>query len=379
YGCVTGQGNGQGGREHGQKADQLPGYRRIDDPAAREHVARVWGVEPQTLPGAGRSAYELFDALGTPDGPSALLLFGSNPVLSAPHAGHITARLTELDLLVVADFVRSETAAMADVVFPVTQWAEEEGTMTNLEGRVLRRRRAQDPPPGVRSDLDVLHGLAVRLGQPAARFPTDPREVFDELRAASSGGPADYSGITWERIDAGEALHWPCPAAQGDATPHPGTPRLFIERFAHPDGRAKFIPAEHTGPAERVSPEFPLRGTTGRVLAHYQSGAQTRRVAELAAADPETFVEVHPDTAIAAGLVDGAAARVVACRGAVLATVRFDDSMRSDTVFLPFHFPGEGRANLLTNPALDPISRMPEFKVCAVRLEPLVSGERSEP
>ncbi|MGH3903681.1 MAG: molybdopterin oxidoreductase family protein [Pseudonocardiaceae bacterium] len=386
YGCVTGQGNGQGGREHGQKADQLPGYRRIDDPAAREHVAQVWGVDPQTLPGAGRSAYELFDALGTPEGPGALLLFGSNPVVSSPHAGHITRRLAELDLLVVADFVLSETAAMADVVLPVTQWAEEEGTMTNLEGRVLRRRRAQDPPPGVRSDLDVLHGLAVRLGQPTERFPTDPRDVFDELRAASSGGPADYSGITWERLDAGEALHWPCPAAQGDAaahpgSAHPGTPRLFTERFAHPDGRAKFIPVEHTGPAERVNPEFPLRGTTGRVLGHYQSGAQTRRVAELAAADPETFVEVHPDTAVAAGLVDGAAARVVARRGAVLATVRFDDSMRSDTVFLPFHFPGEGRANLLTNPALDPISRMPEFKVCAVRLEPVsgAPGERSEP
>ncbi len=363
YGCVTGQGNGQGGREHGQKADQLPGYRRIDDPAARAHVAGVWGVDPDTLPGVGRSAYELLDALGSPTGPSVLLLFGSNPVVSAPNAGHITGRLAALDLLVVADLVVSETARMADVVLPVTQWAEEEGTMTNLEGRVLRRRRALDPPPGVRSDLDVLHGLAVRLGQPAARFGTDPREVYDELRAASAGGPADYTGITWERLDAGEALHWPCPDAA-----HPGTPRPFTERFAHPDGRARFVPVEHIGPAERVSPAFPLRGTTGRVLAHYQSGAQTRLVPELLAADPETFVEVHSDTAAAAGLSDGARARVVARRGTVLATVRTDDSLRADTVFLPFHYPGEQRANLLTNPALDPVSRMPEFKVCAVRL-----------
>ncbi|MGH3979221.1 MAG: molybdopterin oxidoreductase family protein, partial [Pseudonocardiaceae bacterium] len=372
YGCITGQGNGQGGREHGQKSDQLPGYRRIDDPDAREHVARVWGVDAEALPGPGRSAYELLDALGTPGGPRALLVFGSNPAVSAPHAGHVVGRLAALDLLVVADLVPGETVQLADVVLPVTQWAEEEGTMTNLEGRVLRRRRAIDPPDGVRSDLDVLHGLAVRLGQPAGRFPVEPRAVYDELRAASAGGTADYAGITWERLDAGEALYWPCPDPG-----HPGTPRLFTERFAHPDGRARFVPVdpgvlENVGPAERAGGAYPLRATTGRVLAQYQSGAQTRRVPELLAADPEGFVEVHPDTAAGAGVVEGARARVVGRRGSVLATVRTDDSMRTDTVFLPFHFPGDERANLVTNPALDPVSRMPEFKVCAVRLEPVV-------
>ncbi|MER7083532.1 molybdopterin oxidoreductase family protein, partial [Saccharopolyspora kobensis] len=155
YGCLTGQGNGQGGREHGQKADQLPGYRMIDDPRAREHVAGIWGVPPEVLPGPGRSAYELLDALGTAHGPRALLVFGSNPVVSAPNAAHIGARLSALDMLVVADFVPSETARIADVVLPVTQWAEEEGTMTNLEGRVLRRRRLQVPPGHARSDLEV--------------------------------------------------------------------------------------------------------------------------------------------------------------------------------------------------------------------------------
>ncbi len=373
YGCITGQGNGQGGREHGQKSDQLPGYRKIDDPAAREHVAGVWGVDPADLPGPGRSAYELFDALATPSGPRALLVFGSNPAVSAPHAGHVTERLAALDMLVVVDFVPNETAELADVVLPVTQWAEEEGTMTNLEGRVLRRRRAVDPPEGVRTDLAVLAGLAVRLGQPAERFPPDPRAVYDELRAASAGGVADYSGISWERLDAGEALYWPCPGPD-----HPGTPRLFTERFAHPDGRARFGSADHgdVGPAERCDAEYPLRATTGRVLSHYQSGAQTRRSAELLAADPEAFVEVHPETAAAVGLADEARARVVARRGATLATVRTDESMRTDTVFLPFHYPDDERANLLTNPALDPVSRMPEFKVCAVRLEP-VSGNAS--
>ncbi|MPZ66948.1 MAG: molybdopterin-dependent oxidoreductase [Pseudonocardiaceae bacterium] len=378
YGCITGQGNGQGGREHGQKSDQLPGYRKIDDPAAREHVAGVWGVDPADLPGPGRSAYELLDALATPSGPRALLVFGSNPAVSAPHAGHVTERLAALDLLVVADFVPSETAELADVVLPVTQWAEEEGTMTNLEGRVLRRRRAVDPPEGLRTDLEVLAGLAVRLGQPAERFPPDPQAVYDELCAASAGGLADYSGISRERLDAGEALFWPCPGPG-----HPGTPRLFTERFAHADGRARFGSADHddVGPAERSDAEYPLRATTGRVLSHYQSGAQTRRSSELLAAAPEAFVEVHPETAAAVGLADETRARVVARRGATLATVRTDDSMRTDTVFIPFHFPGDERANLLTNPALDPVSRIPEFKACAVRLEPVsgpVNGHASD-
>ncbi|UJW36411.1 molybdopterin oxidoreductase family protein [Saccharothrix sp. AJ9571] len=363
FGCLTGQGNGQGGREHGQKADQLPGYRRIDDPAAREHVAGVWGVPADSLPGPGRSAYELLDALGTEDGPRGLMVFGSNVLVSAPRSAHIADRLGALDFLVVADLVLSETAALADVVLPITQWAEEEGTMTNIEGRVLFRRRAIDPPEGVRTDLDVLSGLASRLGQPDGRFPADAGTVFEELRAASKGGLADYSGITYDRLRAGERLHWPVPG-----TDHPGSPRVFLDRFAHADGRARFHPVDHRGPAEPTDDEYPLQATTGRVLQHYQSGAQTRLIDELTDAVPEAFVEVHPDTAARAGLADGDWASVESRRGAVRARVRCVPSIRPDLVFVPFHFPGAQRANLLTNPALDPTSRMPEFKVCAVRL-----------
>ncbi|MEU2389377.1 molybdopterin oxidoreductase family protein [Streptomyces sp. NPDC007369] len=370
YGCLTGQGNGQGGREHGQKADQLPGYRMLTDPDARAHVAAVWGVDPDSLPGPGRSAYELLDALGTDGGPRALLVFGSNPVVSAPRAARIADRLASLDLLVVADFVPSETADMADVVLPVTQWAEEEGTMTSLEGRVLRRRRLLTPPGEARSDLDVLRGLAVRLGQDPDRFPAAPREVFDELRRASRGGRADYSGISYERLDAGEALHWPCPETPDGAAPHPGTPRLFLDSFAHPDGLARFAEVEHRDAAETPDPDYPLYATTGRVLAQYQSGAQTRRVPELAAAAPEAFVEIHPDTAARMGLAEGAAAEVTSARGSTTAVVRLVPTLRTDTVFLPFHFAGAGRANLITSAALDPRSRMPEFKVCAVRVGP---------
>ncbi|SDK85354.1 assimilatory nitrate reductase catalytic subunit [Nonomuraea maritima] len=358
YGCLTGQGNGQGGREHGQKADQLPGYRKIDDPAAREHVAGVWGIPADDLPGPGRSAYELLDALGRPDGPRALLLFGSNPIVSAPDSERVAARIGDLDLLVACDIVMSETAVLADVVLPVTQWAEETGTMTNLEGRVLLRRRAVAPPPQVRSDLDVIAGLAARLGH---RFASDPAEVFDELRRASAGGPADYSGITYERIAAGPGVFWPCPQDG-----HPGTPRPFLDAFATPDGRARFVAVQHRPPAEEPDDDYPVYLSTGRVLAQYQSGAQTRRIAPLVEAAPEPYVELHPDLAARLDIAPGDVVRVSSRRGETKVVARISDSIRRDTVFMPFHWEG---ANRLTNPALDPTSRMPEFKVCAVRVE----------
>ncbi|MFH8986969.1 molybdopterin oxidoreductase family protein [Streptomyces sp. NPDC017940] len=368
YGCLTGQGNGQGGREHGQKADQLPGYRKLTDPAARAHVAGVWGVDPEALPGPGRSAYELLDALGGEV--RSLLLMGSNPVVSAPHATHVEERIRSLDFLAVADVVLSETALLADVVLPVTQWAEETGTVTNLEGRVLLRRRAVDPPQGVRSDLQVLHGLAARLGH-GKGFPAEPEEVFEELRRASSGGLADYAGISYERLAEGdgEGLFWPCPAVAEGAPAHPGTERLFLDRFATDDGRARFVPVTHRAAAEETDAGYPVVLTTGRVLAQYQSGAQTRRVDELNAAAPGPFVELHPRLAARLRVADGDAVAVVSRRGRVVVPARVTPAIRPDTVFMPFHWPGAGRANTLTHPALDPVSRMPEFKVCAVRVE----------
>ncbi|MFC8819552.1 molybdopterin oxidoreductase family protein [Streptomyces rochei] len=380
YGCLTGQGNGQGGREHGQKADQLPGYRKLTDPAARRHVAGVWGVDPDSLPGPGRSAYELLDALGTDI--RSLLVMGSNPVVSAPRAAHVEERLRSLDFLAVCDVVLSETAALADVVLPVTQWAEETGTTTNLEGRVLLRRRAITPPEGVRSDLEVLHELAGRLGVEKG-FPTRPEEVFDELRRASAGGPADYSGIDYRRLAEENGVFWPCPAPAGAddgdtgraAGPHPGTPRLFLDRFATDDGRARFVPVTHRPSAEEPDDEYPVLLTTGRVVAQYQSGAQTRRVDELNAAAPGPFVELHPRLAARLGAAEGDPVAVVSRRGRAVAPARITPGIRPDTVFMPFHWPGEGRANTLTNPALDPTSRMPEFKVCAVRVEAVEAVE----
>jgi assimilatory nitrate reductase catalytic subunit len=235
--------------------------------------------------------------------------------------------------------------------------------MTNLEGRVLRRRRAVDPPAGVPSDLEAMCAIAERLGA-GEYFSSDPREVFSELRRATAGGAADYYGITYERIDREDGVFWPCPAED-----HPGTPRMFLDSFATPDGRARFHPVEYRSAAEEPDEEFPLYLTTGRVMQQYQSGTQTRRVRQLNEAVPEAFVEMHPSMALSSGIGNGDPVRVITRRGAANVRAHLTPAIRMDTLFMPFHFAGPGRANLLTNPALDPASRMPEFKVCAARIE----------
>ncbi|HKH08762.1 MAG TPA: molybdopterin oxidoreductase family protein, partial [Agromyces sp.] len=349
YGTLTGQGNGQGGREHGQKCDQLPGYRKITDPEARAHVAQVWGVEPDTIPGPGIPAVELLQSLGAPGGVRALLVHGSNLVVSSPNVTAVHEGLAALDLLVVCDFFLSETAALADVVLPITQWAEEEGTMTSLEGRVIRRRRAISPPEGVRDELWILAELARRL-ECTATFDTDPELVFEELRLASEGGIADYSGIDYAMLDRGEAAFWPYPRGSE------GTPRLFAVRFAHPDGLARLV-AVSVRESARPRPEVgELTLLTGRLLEHYQSGAQTRRVPELDEAQPEALASMHPSTAERLGIADGELVELANVRGTVRCRARLTADIRPDSVFLPFHY-GDGQtANLLTSDAVDPIS-----------------------
>ncbi len=363
WGCLTGQGNGQGGREHGQKADQLPGYRLLANPAHRAEVAAVWGVSPDSLPQPGLPACELLAATGGGAPIRGLLVFACNLLVSAPDAGALRTRLEAAELLVVADPFLSETAAIADVVLPVAQWAEEDGTMTNLEGRILLRRQAKPLPPGVWTDLQVIAGLAGRLGA-GAHFSGDAATTGAEFRRATAGGMADYAGAGWDRLPAEAGVFWPCPD-----TAHPGTPRLFLDHFAHPDGRARFHAIEHGGPAEQPCADFPLILTTGRVMGHYQSGAQTRRVPELAAAEPAAFAEIHPDTARQHGVSAGDAVRLTTRRGTARMAARLTRDIRRDTVFVPFHWGGEGSANRLTIAAVDPVSRIPEYKACAVRLD----------
>ncbi|GAC1368238.1 MAG: molybdopterin oxidoreductase family protein [Pseudarthrobacter sp.] len=360
YGTLT----GQGGRERGQKADQLPGYRKITDPAARAHVAGVWGVPEETIPGPGLPAVQLLKSLGKPDGVRCLLVHASNIAVASPDANAVIAGLRSLDFLVVCDFFMSETAAEADLVLPVLQWAEEEGTLTNLEGRVLRRRRAIQPPSGARSELWIMARLAEALDAPST-YSEDPETVFEELRLASAGGLADYSGIDYAMLDRGEAAYWPYPAGST------GTPRLFLDTFAHPDGKAVMTavaPRRRRAPAGTSSGDgtAPAATTmtliTGRLLEHYQSGAQTRRVSELLATQPEATVQIHPAAAAGMGIAEGAFVSVANERGEVICRAELSTAIRPETVFLPFHFPGLGSANRLTEAATDPISGMPEFK-----------------
>ena len=359
YGTLTGQGNGQGGREHGQKADQLPGYRKITDPAARAHVAGVWGVPESLIPGPGLPAVQLLKSLGKPDGVRCLIVHASNIAVASPDAGSVIEGIRSLDFMVVCDFFMSETAAEADLVLPVLQWAEEEGTLTNLEGRVLRRRRALQPPEGARSELWIMARLAEALDAPST-YSEDPETVFEELRLASAGGLADYSGIDYAMLDRGEAAYWPYPAGST------GTPRLFLEEFAHADGKAVMTavtPRRRRTPAANPDPDAKtMTLITGRLLEHYQSGAQTRRVSELMASQPEAKMQIHPAAAASMGITDGAFVSVANERGEVVCRAELSTAIRPETVFLPFHFPELGSANRLTEAATDPISGMPEFK-----------------
>jgi assimilatory nitrate reductase catalytic subunit len=362
YGCLTGQGNGQGGREHGQKADQLPGYRLIEVDEHRKAVAEVWGVDPAALPRKGKSAFELLDSLGK-GGVRGLFVMGSNVAVAAPHLARIESRLKSLDLLVVCDAFHNETSALAHAFFPVYQWAEEDGTMTNLEGRVIRRRAVAHPPTGPRSDIDVLRGLAERLGCGEKFAFRTSAAVFDELRRATAGAAADYSGITYQKIDASDGVFWPCGSPE-----HPGTPRLFAERFDHADGRARFFAVEHRPAGEEPNAEFPLYFTTGRYKEHYNSGAQTRIIGQLRNARPVPSLQLHPQLARRHRVVAGSRVTVESRRGKVDFAAEITPDIRPDTLFAPFHWGGRMAANLLTGASLDPVSRMPEFKLSAVRI-----------
>jgi assimilatory nitrate reductase catalytic subunit len=361
---VTGQGNGQGGREHGQKAEQLPGARDIENPEHRAYIASVWGCDPDDIPGRGRTAVEIMQDIhaGKIKG---LLSICFNPIVSLPDTGFTAEALNGLEFFGVVDFFLSETAFHADVVLPGSLQEEDEGVVCTAEGRVVKINAAVDPPGNARRDWEIYCDLAARLGR-GHWFPyTSTREIFEELRVASKGGIADYAGITWERLEAEHGIFWPCPSED-----HPGTPRLYEDlRFPTPTGRAQFVAVRFRPPAEVVDTDYPVWLTTGRVISQYLSGTQTRRIGPLVHQYPEPLLELHPRLAEQHGIATGDLVRVSSRRGTITLPASVVATIRPDSVFIPYHWSGRLAANQLTNPVLDPVSKIPEFKVCAVRIE----------
>jgi assimilatory nitrate reductase catalytic subunit len=364
-GCtmITGQGNGQGGREHGQKCDQLPGGRSIADPAARAHVAKVWGIAPEEIPQAGLSAQEIMNAIHAGE-IKALLSTCFNPLVSLPQAAFTREALSKLEFFGVIDFFMSETAQHADVVLAGSLQEEEEGVTANVEGRVIHIQKAVDPPGNARADSWIICEIARRLGQGPKFAFSSTREIFDELREASRGGIADYYGISYERIDREYGVPWPCPSPD-----HPGTPRLFeggVSLF--PDGKCRFNVTEWRESGDPIAEDFPLYFTTGRVVSQYLSGTQTRRLGGLVDMYPEPRVELHPRLAEANGIADGDWVTVTSRRGEITLRALVVRTIRPDTVFVPYHWANEKSANVLTHRTLDPRSKIPEFKVSACRI-----------
>lgn len=373
YATITGQANGQGGREHGQKCDQLPGGRDIENPEHRAHVAGVWGVRPEDLPRAGVDAYELFRRIDRGE-VKGLLSLCFNPKVSLPDSQFVARMLDKLDFYAAIDFFLNETAHHADIVLPGSLQEEDEGVVTSAEGRVIKINKAVDCPGDARQDWRILQDIARALGREHGFTFQQPREIFEELRKASAGGVADYAGLTYERIEREKGIFWPCPRED-----HPGTPRLFEEgswnsvakgagRFYFPDGKARFHVAPYTPPAEDVDAQYPVILTTGRVVSHYLSGTQTRRIGPLVDQYPQPRVEIHPRLAGTLGIADGDWVVVESRRGNVCLQALVVTTIRPDTVFVPYHWPGPKSINRVTHAAQDPISKIPEYKVCAVRV-----------
>ncbi len=366
---ITGQGNGQGGREHGHKCDQLPGNRDIANPEHRAAVAAAWGCDESEIPGKGLSAEEIIEAIHA-GAVKGLLSICFNPLVSAPDTAFTGEALDRLEFYTVIDFFLSESGQHADVVLPGSLHEEDEGTSTSGEGRIIKINAPVTPPGEARRDWEILLDLAERLGR-GHYFPySNTHEIFDELCRASSGGLADYTGATWERIEAEHGLFWPVPSVG-----HPGTPRLFEGgHFNHPDGKARFHGVPFRESAEVVDDDYPVWLTTGRVVSQYLSGTQTRRIGGLVEQYPAPLCEIHPNLASPLGITDGDLVTVESRRGSMTLPARVVTTIRPDTIFIPYHWPGAQAANQLTNRALDPISRMPEFKVAAVRVARAGSG-----
>lgn len=365
---LTGQANGQGGRELGQKSDQLPGTRPIDDPQHRAHIASVWGVHSEQIPQSGRfTAAEFFPAIERGD-IRALIVVGANPLLSAPDSAGVLRALRKLDLLVVLDPIWTETAELAHVVLPAGGFGITEGTVTTVEARITPVPAA---PRNLRpslacQDWKIIKELANRLGK-GYLFPySHTRDIFDELRHATKGAKADYSGLDWDALFQGQHMHWPAPEGLWG-----GTQRLYTDTFAHPDGKAQFSTMQPGPSLESPSADYPLRLITGRQGPHYNSGAQTRYISGLSKTPTDVLI-IHPQTAVQFGVENGQPVEVCNTRGTITLTARLSQDIRPDTVFASMHGPFNASVNHLVPSEPLGLSGMPEFKHVPVSVRPVV-------
>lgn len=357
---LRGQNNVQGACDMGALPDVLPGYQRLDDQVL-EKFATVWQGAIANRPGLTVVEMMHAAAQGRIKG---MYIMGENPVVSDPNAGEVRKALRNLDFLVVQDIFLSETAELADVVLPAAAWAEKEGSYTSTERRVQWSQKAVEPPGEARPDWQIVCEIGAKAGTRGnsgelARWNySSPASVLAEIVTVTP----QYAGITAERLQkqVGGIL-WPCPTPE-----HPGTEILHQERFATADGRARFAPVRYRPPVEAVSADYPLILTTGRIGTHFNAGAMTRRSQSLSRYAPDPFVEVNPQDAAHLGLAGREWAILSTARGHVQVRVAIADGMAPGTVFVPFHFPG---INDLTIEALDPASRIPEFKVAACRID----------
>ena len=349
---LRGQNNVQGACDMGGLPDVFSGYQKVTDPQARARMQAAWGVGG--LPEKpGLKVTEMLPAAH--DGTlKAMYIIGENPLVSDADLNHAEKSLARLEFLVVQDIFLTETAQKADVVLPSACYAEKEGTFSNTERRVQRVRQAVEPPGDSRSDWETICAIATRMGTPMSYG--SARDIMEEIRRVTPS----YAGISYERIEH-EGIHWPCPNEE-----HPGTPILHREQFT--SGKGVFHAIDFVPPAERADGDFPLYLTTGRLLYQYHTGTMTMKSAGLNDLAPDCFVEISSADAGKYAVLDGARVNIASRRGTIQARVKVSTQAVTGTVFIPFHY-ARAAANRLTNAALDPISGIPEFKVCAVKLE----------
>jgi len=348
---LRGQNNVQGSCDMGGLPNVYTGYQRVDDEGVRQKFEKAWGVSLSPRPGLTLMEMMKEIAAGKL---KALFILGENPLLSDPDAAKVKKELKELDLLVVQDIFLSETAELAHVVLPGTSFAEKDGTFTNTERRVQRVRKAIDPVGNSRADWQILCDLSTRLGYPMKY--ESPKEIMTEIASLTPS----YGGIHYDRIEP-LGLQWPCPTAD-----HPGTPFLHKDRFARGKGKLHITP--YAPPPELPDDAYPFLLTTGRVLYHYHS-VISRKSKGLSEIYPEGVLDMNPDDARRLGIQPGDGwVEVTSRRGKVRVKAREADNLPTGVVFMTFHF-GEAAANLLTIDALDPVAKIPELKVCAVKIE----------